>query len=169
MFCCVAGLLVFWFADRVRSLDFEPISVTPCVADCLPYVGPEEGSPMSVFSDALEPRGVTSFSRMNICAQLADTLQERGEGEAGVDQILARISSRGTVAITRPEDGTLVINPGPRNNGFNDALRDAFSFGTARGCHPINYKPVFWPLFVGWVLLAGLRVFRGRQEAWAKR
>lgn len=169
MFCCLAGLVVFWFADRIRGLDFEPMVVSPCVEDCLPYVGPEAGSPWSVFSTALEPRGVTSFSRTNICAQLADTLRERGEGEAGVDLILDLIAGRDTVAISRPGDGTLIISPGARNDDFTDVLRDAISFSTARGCHPINYKPVFWPLWVGWMLLAGLRVFRNRQAVWAER
>lgn len=170
MFCCLSTLALFWFTDRLRNLDFEPIIVMPCVgAECTPYVGPDAGSAWVVFSDALDAEGVTTFSRANICAQLADTLQMRGEQGEGVDLILDLITSRGTVAITRPEGGGIVIAPGARNDGFGDALRDAFRIASARGCHPINYKPVFWPLWSGWMLLACVRVFRGRQAAWAKR
>lgn len=169
MFCCVSALAVFWFADRIRSVDFEPMIVEPCISDCLPYVGPPEGSPLTVFSDAMAPRGVTSFSRIDVCVQLADTLRERGEAEPGVDQIIEQITSRGTVTITRPQAGTLVISPGARNDGFSDVVRDALRRGAPRGCNPINYKPVFWPLVLGWLLLAGLHLFRDRQAVWAKR
>lgn len=170
MFCCLSALALFWFADRLRGLDFDPITVMPCVgAECSAYVGPERGSPLNAFTEALDARGVTSFSRTNICTQLADTLQTRGEDGDGVAEILQRITARGTVTVTRPDEGMILISPGARNDSFDDAIRDAFRLRPARGCNPINYKPVFWPLWSGWLLLFCLGVLRGRQAEWAKR
>ncbi|ABD54804.1 hypothetical protein Jann_1887 [Jannaschia sp. CCS1] len=169
-FCCLSALILFWIADRMRGVDFEPFEVTPCVAgDCTPYIGPYQGSPWSVFTEALDARGATSLSPINLCTQLAETLRVRGEEAQGVDLILDLITSRGTVAISRPDDATVLIAPGPRNDGFLDVLRDGISWQPSRGCHPINYKPVFWPLWTSWMLLANLRLFRGRQKVWAAR
>ena len=170
VFCCLSALAVFWFYDRLRDLDFDPITVMPCVDEaCSAYVGPTSDDLVSAFTGAIEARGVTSFSRVNICTQLAETLQTRGERAEGMEQVLALLSGRGTVDISRPEAGTVTIRPGHRNNSFADALRDAIRLGPARGCHPINYKPVFWPLWCSWMLLTGLRLFRSRQAEWAKR
>ncbi|GAB5446482.1 hypothetical protein [Gymnodinialimonas sp.] len=170
LFCCLATLILFWVADRLRGVDFDPIPVTPCVGDaCVPYVGPPEGAPWSAYSDGLEPTGVTSFSGTNLCSQLAETLETRGSEAEGVDLILDQITARGTVAVIRAEEGPWVIAPGPRNDGFGDVIRDAITWQPARGCHPINYKPVFWPLWAGWMLLSFLRLFRGRQQVWAQR
>lgn len=170
LFCCLSALIVFWVADRIRGLDFEPFPVTPCAgADCAPYVGPSAGSPWSVYTDALDARGPVSFSSTDVCTQLAQTLEERGEDAQGVDLILDLITARGTVALSRPEEGVIVIAPGDRNDGFGDVLRDALSTSAPRGCHPINYKSVFWPLLISWMLLLGLRLFRGRQAVWAAR
>lgn len=170
VFCCLSTLILFWIADRMRGVDFEPMPVVPCVGEaCTPYVGPDAGSPWSVFTEALEPAGATSFSATNLCAQLANTLETRGDAAEGVELILDLITARGTVTVTRAEDGPWIIGPGPRNDGFGDVVRDALSMGPSRGCHPINYKPVFWPLWTSWMLLAGLRLFRGRQQEWAKR
>lgn len=169
-FCCLSTLVLFWFTDRMRDLDFEPIVVIPCEgAACVAYVGPHSGSPWSVFSDALDPRGVVSFSATNVCTQLSDTLQLRGEAAEGVDLILDLITSRGTVTITQPPDGTIMIAPGARNDSFDDVLRDAIRMAPARGCHPINYQPVFWPLWSTWLLLSFWRLLRGRQAEWARR
>lgn len=84
------------------------------------------------------------------------------------------MEERGTLVFTRtsaPGAGQTIfaITPGSRNDGFGDALRDAFSAGPSRGCHPMNYKPVFWPLFFAWAVLASLRAFRVRQAVWASR
>lgn len=171
MFCCLSTLVIFWFADRLRGLDFDPMIVTPCVGEaCTAYVGPVRGSPWSVFTDMLEPQDVTVFSGQNMCGQLASTLEQRGAAAQGVDQIIDLMTTRGTLTLTPgPQDGTLILAPGARNDGFGDALRDSFSFRSSRGCFAINYKPVFWPLWLGWMLLASLRMFRGRQQEWAKR
>lgn len=170
LFCCLAALILFWIADRLRGLDFEPFPVTPCIGTaCTPYTGPYQDSPWAVFSRALDARGVVSFSDTNICAHLAQTLQSRGEAAEGVANIIELITQRGTVAVSRPDDGVVLMSPGPRNDGFSDVLRDAIRMGGSRGCHPINYQPVFWPLWTGWMLLANLRLFRGRQKVWAAR
>lgn len=170
IFCCLSALALFWFSDRLRDLNFEPVQVTPCIgADCTPYLGPQRGSPWSVISDGLDPSGVTSFSYMNMCAMLSDVLQTRGEDADGVGLVVERMTARGIVTIDRSEDGTLIIGPGPRNDSFYDALRDAVWFGAARGCYPINYRPVFWPLWLGWMVLVSLRLLRGKQVEWAKR
>lgn len=169
-FCCLSTLILFWVADRLRGVDFEPITVIMCeVTECLPYVGPYSGSPWSAFTTAIDAQGVTSFSNINVCTTLAETLLTRGEQEPGVDQIIELIAARGTATISRPEDGTLIIGPGARNDGFGDVVRDAFRVAPGRGCHPINYKPVFWPLWTAWVLLISLRLFRNRQAVWSTR
>lgn len=174
LFCCLATLVLFWLGDRMRSVNFDPIVVMPCVGEaCEPYVGPHAGSPWSQFTDAIEPRGVTSFSNTNICTELGETLTLRGESAEGVDLIIDLITSRGTATVERADasvgESALIIEPGRRNDHFSDVIRDAFRFGPARGCHPINYKPVFWPLWIGWMLLANLRLLRGRQKVWAAR
>ncbi len=170
IFCCLVLLVTFWFADRLRSVDFDPIAVMPCTgAECEAYVGAVRGHPWSVYSDTLDQTDMISFSSANVCIQLAETLALRGEQEQGVDLILDLITARGTVAISRPDDGTIVIGPGDRNDSFGDALRDAMSWTPTRGCNPMNYTPVFWPLWVGWMLLANLRWLRSRQAIWSKR
>lgn len=170
LFCCLSALVLFWLADRMRGVDFEPFAVTPCMGEaCAPYAGPDAGSPWSLFTDAIEPRGVTSFSNVNICTQLAETLASRGETAEGVDLIMDLITDRGTVTIERVEETALIIGPGARNDHFSDVLRDAVTVAPSRGCYPINYKPVFWPLWIGWMLLAALRLLRGRQKVWAAR
>lgn len=154
----------------MRGVDFDPIPVTPCIgAECTPYAGPHAGSPWAVYTDMLEPDGVTSFSRANMCMALAQTLEIRGGEAEGVDLVMDLITSRGTVEIIEVDETTIQIRPGPRNDGFWDVIRDALSMRSARGCHPINYKPVFWPLWIAWMLLASWRLFRDRQREWAKR
>ncbi|OAN71748.1 hypothetical protein A8B78_19875 [Jannaschia sp. EhC01] len=170
LFCCLSTLVLFWIADRMRGVDFDPIVVTPCIgAACVPYVGPHAGSPWSVYTQGLEPREATSFSATNMCTQLADTLQLRGTEAEGVDLIVDLMTSRGTVTVSNLDEATVRIAPGPRNDGFFDVIRDGLSWTPTRGCHPINYKPVFWPLWFSWTLLAFLRLFRGRQQEWARR
>lgn len=170
MFCCLSALVLFWLADRMRGAAFDPMPVVPCAAGtCLPYVGPDAGRLSSIFAQALEPRGVVSFSTLNLCARVAETLQTRGIDADGIDTVLDQMSQRGTITLLRPEAGPLVIGPGARNDGVLDVFRDAVTFGPARGCYPINYKPVFWPLWLGWIVLVLLRLFRGRQREWATR
>ncbi|WP_341861196.1 hypothetical protein [Gymnodinialimonas sp. 57CJ19] len=170
LFCCLSTLILVWISDRMRDVGFEPIAVTPCVGtQCTPYVGPYGGSTWAVFSDALSPSGPTALSNVNICTQLVETLETRGEDGEGVARVLDLITSRGTVTVERVNEATLRIGPGARNDGFFDALRDGLSMGTSKGCFPINYKPVFWPLWASWSLLAGLRLLRGRQRVWAER
>lgn len=174
LFCCLATLVLFWVGDRMRGVNFDAFAVTPCVGDaCEPYVGPHAGSPWSTFADAVEPRGVTSFTNTNVCTELGETLTTRGEAAEAVDLIIDLITSRGTVTIERVDaaesETALIIGPGARNDQFIDVLRDAFTFGPARGCYPINYKPVFWPLWIAWMLLVNLRLLRGRQKVWSAR
>ncbi|QXT38694.1 hypothetical protein [Gymnodinialimonas ceratoperidinii] len=170
MFCCLSTLVVFWIADRMRGLDFEPIVVTPCVdAACTPHTGPIASRPFAAYTEALTPSGPSAFSAVNTCAQLVETLEQRGEDGEGVGRIIELMRSRGTVEILWADEATLTIVPGPRNDGFLEVIRDGLSMAPSRGCHPINYKPVFWPLFLGWSLLACLRVFRNRQREWASR
>lgn len=170
MFCCLSTLVVFWHADRLRGLDFEPIAVTPCVgAACTAYPGPSSLDPLAAYTETLTAGGPAVFSAVNTCARLVETLRQRGTEGAGVAQIMEMMSGRGTVTILGADAATLTIAPGPRNDDYLDVIRDGLSTAPSRGCHPLNYKPVFWPLFLGWALLASLRVFRNRQREWATR
>lgn len=175
IFCCLTFVVIFWFADRLRSVQFEPILVSPCEgAACVPYAGPDRGSPWSLFTEMLEPSGVTTFSGDDMCVHLASALQTRGEQGESVDLIIDRMVSRGMVEITevavpQTDQRVLSIAAGPRNDSFGDAVRDALSWKPTHGCHAMNYKLVFWPLFSAWIALASLRVLRSRQAVWAAR
>jgi hypothetical protein len=61
------------------------------------------------------------------------------------------------------------VAPGARNDGFGDVIRDALSFGAARGCHPTHYAPVVRPLLAAWLAILLLRLFRNRQAVWQTR
>lgn len=173
IFCCLMALVIFWFADRLRSIDFDPILVTPCVGEaCAPYDGPPAGRPWERFTQALEPNGLTTFSGSNMCMRLATLVQTQGSTAQGLDLIIDLMVSRGTLMVTQADvagQSVFSIIPGPRNDGFFDGVRDAIVMGPSRGCHSMNYKPVFWPLFFAWTALASLRALRVRQAVWATR
>ncbi|WP_224814573.1 hypothetical protein [Hasllibacter sp. MH4015] len=161
IFCCLSALVLFWVGDRVRSLDFDPFVLTPCTgADCETYDGPSAARPYNQFTNILEPRRVTTFAHADLCRLVGDFVETYGAEADGVDLVLTLIVERGTIVLTPAEDGVLVASPGPANDTWDDVLRDALHFAPARGCHPINYRPVFWPLLFSWMLLMGLRFYR---------
>lgn len=161
IFCCLAGVMLYWIADRLRSLDFEPVVVTPCSgAACAPYDGPDAGRHHAVYTDALEPDGVTTFSSTNLCLMAADLVQSKGTEAAGVDLILTHMTARGVIAFVQGDGASVAMIPGARNDSWDDVLRDAVRLAPSRGCFPMNYRPVFWPLLLSWLLLASVRLFR---------
>lgn len=167
-FCCLSALVVIWVADRMRGVDFDPISVIPCDgAACVPYAGPEAGRPWSVYTGALDTAVITSFSNQNMCAALAETLSLRGPQGRGVDLVIDLMTSRGTVVLTEAAAPGLpwTIAPGLRNDDFWDVARDALSLNATRGCFPMQYKPVFWPLWLLWMLVVFARFSRWRLGA----
>lgn len=169
-FCCLSALVIFWFADRLRSVDFDPFNITPCQGvACEVLDGPYADSPWSIFTNRLEPRGLTTFSRVNLCAGLGDLIAVYGvQGEGtGVELIADLMVSLGTLRVT-PAGDALRIAPGPRNDSLDDVLRDALRWQPTRGCHPMNYTPVFWPLFLAWTLLINLRFYRKREYLGAR-
>lgn len=176
-FCCLTAMVVFWFADRLRSVDFEPILVAPCTGGaCVPSEGPSASRPFAVFTNALEPDGVSAFSSNNLCVRLATLVQTQGEGASDVELIVDLMEARGTLMFAQVQTQTpatdqivFAITPGPRNDGVFDAVRDAFDVRPSRGCHSMSYKPVFWPLFFTWIVLSSLRALRVRQAIWATR
>ncbi|MEX3015638.1 hypothetical protein [Gymnodinialimonas hymeniacidonis] len=168
-FCCLATLMLVWAVDRSRNIDFDPVTVQICEGEACSDTPEDYGDRVwSQYTDTLDLHGLTVFSSANTCAFAADVLQNRATEES-VDRMLDLIQSRGTITMTRPGDGTATIAPGPNNDGFGDILRDAIRWQAPRGCHPMNYTSVFWPLWAVWMLLINWRLFRYGQSVWASR
>ncbi len=168
-FCCLATLMIVWAVDRSRNIDFDPVTVQICEgADCATPTADTADRAYAQYTATLDGRGLIAFSSANTCAFAADVLQNRATEES-TEQMLELIQSRGTITLTRPGDGSAIVAPGPNNDGFGDILRDAFRWQAPRGCHPMNYASIFWPLWTVWMILINWRLLRHRQSVWASR
>ncbi|MBF9044985.1 hypothetical protein HKCCE4037_16705 [Rhodobacterales bacterium HKCCE4037] len=165
VFCCLAAVVVLWAVDRSRDVGFDPVTVELCDGEAC--ADPAD-SAYSQYADTLDPAGLTVFSAANTCVFATDLLRSRVQDE-DMARTLDLMQSRGTIAVTLPGDGTAIIAPGPNNDGLGDVARDAIRPMGPRGCHPMNYAPIFWPLWTVWMLLIGWRLFRYRQSVWAER
>ncbi len=168
-FCCLAALVIAWASDRSRGIDFDPITVTLCdESTCADTPAENRDRVWSQFTNTLDLQGVVAFTQANVCVFAADVLQNRLT-EEGAEQTLTLMQDRGTMGITRPGDGTATISPGRNNDGLGDILRDALRWQGTRGCHPMRYAALFWPLWTVWLLLISWRLLRYRQTVWAER
>lgn len=166
LFCCLSAATILWVGDRIRDLNFDPISVTPCTTGtCQPASEPDPWARYVALRDA---RGIRTFSPQNFCAMAVALLEEEATAPA-TDRVIADLETRGVIIVARAEDDTALVSPGRNNDGWGDVLRDVFRFGTSRGCHPSNYAPVIRPLIVAWILVLLLRLFRNRQTKWRMR
>lgn len=169
VFCCLATLLIVWTADRSRDVDFEPVTVEICdAATCMPEPAAAAERVWNQYSEMLDRRGLVVFSNLNTCAFAAEILRARATHD-GAPLALDLMQSRGTITLTRPGDGTAILGPGANNDGFGDVMRDALRWQGTRGCHPMRYATVFWPLWTVWMLLMCWRLLRYRQSLWATR
>ncbi len=169
LFCCLGALLVFWVADRARDVAFEPITVTLCAAEACDAASPApRDRPLTQLTALLDARGLVVFSPLNICQFAAHLLETRAT-EAGTEDALRLMQDRGTLTLERPDDATAIVSAGPRNDSRWDIARDALRPSGGRGCYPISYGRVFWPLLLTWALLVGWRLFRRAQGEWRRR
>ncbi len=169
VFCCLAAVVILWAFDRSRNIGFDPISVEICEGPaCTPPSTDYAESAWAQYTSTLDLSLLTVFSPANTCAFAADLLRTRATGDSAT-RALDLMQSRGTIALSLPGDGTAIISPGRNNDGFWDVVRDAVRLQGTRGCHPMHYAPIFWPLCILWMCLGFWRLFRYRQSVWASR
>ena len=169
VFCCLAAVVILWAFDRSRDLNFDPITVAVCEGPaCTPPSTAVGESVWAQYSATLDLSELTVFSSANTCAFAADVLRTRATDDSAA-QTLDFMQSRGTILVTQTGDGTAIIAPGRNNDGLGDVARDAFRWQGPRGCHPMRYAPVFWPLWTIWMFIVSWRAFRYRQSVWAAR
>ena len=168
-FCCLSAVVILWLGDRTRDVGFDPVTLTPCSAEsCRPDALGAAEDPWRQFTQALDQRGLVVLTSADTCAFAVELLRHRAT-DPGTDRVLSLMQDRGTITLSPAATGALVVAPGRNNDGFGDVLRDAFRWQGTRGCHPMRYAPVFWPLWTMWMLLINLRLFRYGQSVWAKR
>lgn len=169
VFCCLAAVVILWAFDRSRDLDFDPVTVEMCEGPaCTPPPETYDDSAWAQYSATLDLSRLTVFTEANTCAFAAGLLRTRATEESAA-RTLEFMQDRGTIALSLPGDGTAIISPGRNNDGVWDVVRDAFRWRGPRGCHPMQYAPIFWPLWILWMGLSFWRLFRYRQSVWASR